>query len=488
MFARPLSTTCNTLFLCFAIALPAVAQVTNFKHVILMVQENRTPDSLFYSLCLPPYGTSDSCSTTPTGVQYNIQTANWLDKTSTSGVTQPVPVQLDVPYDLGHEHVSFAKQCDKVSGVCQMDGAAFTSCNPPDSCTAFPHPQFEYVDNSSGLISPYLDIATQYGWANYMFETHQGPSYPAHQYLFSATSSPSNIYDQNGFFASENGTSPTGNSGCLSPANIIVPIVNPQSKESYKMAVYPCFEHSTLSDLLEQVGVTWRYYSPGGTSVWTAPTSINHICVPSNGACTGPDWVNNVDLLASDVLTDIANCNLQQVSWVIPIGTNSDHPKAGNTGGPSWVASVVNAIGNSYANSGGKCDYWGNNTGDQTAVIVTWDEWGGWYDHQPAIFLDYPQGGYQLGFRVPLLFVSAFTPVQYVNNEQQDFGSIIRFVEQNYGIAEGALTFADSRSATDLTSFYDLTQVPRPFVSIASPRSADDIIHDVGPQTDPDDY
>ncbi len=70
----------------------------------------------------------------------------------------------------------------------------------------------------------------------------------------------------------------------------------------------------------------------------------------------------------SQVLTDIANGQLAQVSWVIPDGTHSDHAESNDGSGPSWVASIVNAIGNS--------PYWAN-----TAIIITWDDWGGWYDH-----------------------------------------------------------------------------------------------------------
>jgi phospholipase C len=195
-----------------------------------------------------------------------------------------------------------------------------------------------------------------------------------------------------------------------------------------------------------------------------------------------------VDVSPADVLTDIANCNLQQVSWVIPLGQDSDHAgKTENVGGPAWVASIVNAIGDSYSNSGGKCDYWANNTGDATAIIVTWDDWGGWYDHQPPAILAYPEGGYQRGFRVPLVVVSAYTPVQYVSNNQFDFGSIIRFIEQNYGIQEGALTFADSRSIGDLRGFFNLKHMPRVFVDIASPRNADFYLHDNRPPEDTDD-
>jgi phospholipase C len=58
---------------------------TPFKHVVVIFQENRTPDNLFQGLCQPPFGHSHSCSTTPTERQYNISTTGWLDKHSPPG-------------------------------------------------------------------------------------------------------------------------------------------------------------------------------------------------------------------------------------------------------------------------------------------------------------------------------------------------------------------------------------------------------------------
>ena len=108
---------------------------------------------------------------------------------------------------------------------------------------------------------------------------------------------------------------------------------------------------------------------------------------------------------AGDVLADISNCNLRSVSWVIPGGQNSDHAgDPNNTGGPAWVAAIVNAIGNHPSCPNGEV-YWHN-----TAILITWDDWGGWYDHEPPTILPLPQGDYQYGFRVPLIVVSAYTP------------------------------------------------------------------------------
>ncbi len=135
---------------------------------------------------------------------------------------------------------------------------------------------------------------------------------------------------------------------------------------------YPCFQHPTLTDPLDTQGLTWRYYAPSARSIWTGPDAIEHICQQQtiNGklTCKGPIWTANVVIPQSQVLVEIANGQLAQVSLVIPDGKSSDHALANDGSGPAWVASIVNAIGNSA--------YWAN-----TAIIIAWDDWGGWYDH-----------------------------------------------------------------------------------------------------------
>lgn len=462
----------------------AQAQISSFQHIVVIVQENRTPDNLFQGLCSPPFGSSATCSTTPTNSQYNIQTKNWLNKASSTGVTQPGTVQLAGRYDLSHAHSAFVAMCDAEpsTGVCQMDGAAGVTCGP-SGCPSTP--QFRYVQNTKGILNPYLQLATRFGWANYMFQTNQGPSFPAHQFIFGGTSAASAADDAAGIFASEN-MSNTGlggtNSiaGCIAPTGTTVELISPSGGENEK--IYPCFEHQTMPDLLPST-FTWRYYAPSAGSIWTAPNAIQHICESSGpgGTCSGQQWTDNVDLKPADVLTDIGNCNLRSVSWVIPTGANSDHAHANDGGGPSWVASIVNAIGASTA-----CDsntgYWNN-----TAILITWDDWGGWYDHEPPTILALPEGDYQYGFRVPLIVVSAYTPAGYINNVRHDFGSILRFIEHNFGIAPGSLNFADARATTDLTGFFNLKATPRGFTKVDAPKDANFFLNDKRPATDPDD-
>src|SRR5215475_8246770 len=115
-----------TLFIWLAM-MNANAQIQRFEHIVVIVQENRTPDNLFQGLCGPPYGSSGSCSVTPGPNQYNIQTRNWRDNGLATGIIQPAPVQLANSYDLRHTHSAFVVQCDgglPPLSACKMDGAA----------------------------------------------------------------------------------------------------------------------------------------------------------------------------------------------------------------------------------------------------------------------------------------------------------------------------------------------------------------------------
>jgi phospholipase C len=167
------------------------------------------------------------------------------------------------------------------------------------------------------------------------------------------------------------------------------------------------------------------------------------------------------------VLTDIANRQLPEVSWVIPSGANSDHASINEGAGPSWVAAIVNAIGNS--------PYW-----DNTVIFITWDDWGGWYDHVPP-----PQiiNSYEYGFRVPLIVVSRYAKPGYISHTTHDFGSILKFVEETFNLP--SLGYADAR-ADDLSDCFNFSQKPLRFQTIAAPLNAEHFLNDRRPPTDPD--
>jgi len=190
----------------------------------------------------------------------------------------------------------------------------------------------------------------------------------------------------------------------------------------------------------------------------------------------GADWTNHVILKQTQILTDITNNQLPDVSWVIPNGQESDHAgyNPGNEG-PSWVASVVNAIGSS--------SYWAN-----TAIFITWDDWGGWYDHvpPPQVLVNCAQWGcgYVYGFRVPLIVVSPYAKAQYISKQQHDFGSILKFIETTFSLP--SLGNADA-AADDFSDCFDYSQTPLQFQTINSALNAQFFLNDKTPPLDPDD-
>jgi phospholipase C len=420
------------------------------EHIVIIVQENRTPDNLFHDPVLIARG-ADIASTA-------------LNSSGAKVPMQPSP--LGVNYDISHAHSAFVTMYNggKMNGA---DKIRITACRficPP------PQAPFKYVQASD--VIPYFQMAEQYTFGDRMFQTNQGPSFPAHQFLLGGTSAP---YADSPLFAAEN-TSSNNDAGCAASATTSVLLIAPDGKETSSM--YPCFEHRTLADELDGAGLSWRYYAPNPKSIWTAPNAIEHMCQAQTkdgqSACTGEGW-KHVVIPSQTVLVDIAARQLAAVTWVIPSGPNSDHAGDQSTvGGPSWVASIVNAIGNS--------PFW-----SKTAIIVTWDDWGGWYDHvpPPKIINDGRSwgSGYVYGFRVPLIVISPYARPGYVSHANHDFGSILNLVEQVFTLR--SLGYADAH-ADNLSDFFDFAQAPRTFKTIDAPLKADYFVHDTSVPQDPD--
>jgi phospholipase C len=323
-------------------------------------------------------------------------------------------------------------------------------------------------------VQPYFALAEQYTFGDRMFQTNQGPSLPAHQFIISGTSAPTATSP---LFDAENPSDTISPTGCLAALTETVAMIDASGSEAAAPPAYPCFEHPTLTDLLQTSNVTWRYYTPSAGSIWTGPVAIRHMCEPQtvNGArtCTGADW-SNVVIPQSRILVDIAQGRLAQVTWVIPDGLQSDHAHTNDGSGPSWVASIVNAIGNG--------PYWPN-----TAIIITWDDWGGWYDHvAPKVIDDGVSwgSGYVYGFRVPLIVVSPYAKAAHVSHTSHDFGSILKFIEQTFRLQ--SLGYADA-PADDLSDCFDFTQSPLAFRTIPTALDAAHFINDKHAPTAPDD-
>ncbi len=269
----------------------------------------------------------------------------------------------------------------------------------------------------------------------------------AHQYLIAGQSA--NVVEN-----------PTGSVwGCDADLSSRAALLGPDGTEL--PGVYPCFDYHTIGDLLDEKGVTWRYYAPGaGDSffVVSAYQAVRHIRF-------GNDWNENIVSPPNRFLVDIQHGELAQVTWLVPDWAHSDHPGSGSEG-PDWVASIVNAIGNS--------DYWSS-----TAVFITWDDWGGWYDH-----VDPPQVDEMgPGFRVPLLVVSPYARHGYVTHHVHEASGFISFIEHNFDL--GTLGARDAGSEA-YSECFDYSQKPPVFKPITTKVTVEKLIHeqDSGPPDD----
>ncbi len=509
------------------------------KNIVVIVQENRTPDNLFQGLspaCPIPANASGIEACTPAPVThgcYNISPCGISGQSGKPVVVPLTPAPLYGSATPGHTHWNFEEMCDPdpATQQCRNDGAWQVSTPAGGAYAYVANSPVTNSDGTSGhILDPYLAMARNYGWANYMYQSNQGPSYVAHQFLFGGTSAPTAQDDANSTFIAED--IDASNAGCLAPQNATSWIVSPVSGSpghncstfadgsvqecpvTNSALVYPtqpvgsfCYSRPTMADILDARGITWKYFASTAGSVTTAPVSFAPICQPgftnpnadpsSALQCNGKEWTEHVDLgrMGTDILTHVANCDLAQVNWVIPDGKWSDHAGTDDYWGPSWVAAVVNAIGTQPTCPAGTTNA-GQSLWQSTAIVVTWDDWGGWADHElPILASSLPckstncPGDFLGGYRVPLLVISAYTKAGFISNEHHDFGSILRMIEGVNHIPEGALGFADSRSTTDLSAFFNVA-TPRAFQPIAAEKNAAFFLglNGILPTEDPDDY
>jgi phospholipase C len=418
-------------------ALPAVvgpattSSAGRFKHIVLMIQENRSFNDFF--------ATFPGADGTTSGEMKVLVSGKYVDQT-----VQLKEVNLGYPCDLGHSRRGFLTDYD--GG--QMDGFDLegNSCSSQKAGTQ----PYQYVNPAE--ITPYWEIAQQYVLADHMFQTQGSGSFTAHQDLIAGGTS-INGYESVVDF-------PTAIPwGCDAPHGTTAPLLEVIYSEvppymyfkSIRKGPFPCYSYPTLRDLLDAKSITWKYYSPpaqvgSAGALWSAFDAIKVVRY-------GPEWVTNVTKNEKLIFKDIADRKLPQFSWVVPDARNSDHPGNGMSDtGPDWIANVVNAIGES--------PYW-----KSTAIIVVWDDWGGFYDSVPPPFFD-SYGG--LGFRVPMLVISPYTARGssgggYISHTQYEFGSILKFVENNWNL--GQLGTTDTR-ATSIIDCFDFTQQPHKFKPI----------------------
>jgi phospholipase C len=408
------------------------------QHIVIVVQENRSFDNLFSGFPgadAPAYGYA---GTTKLQLRSTPLEDGYLNNNYSDAIAS---------WDSG-----------------KMDD--FNEAQPPHSGP--PHLAYSYVPRSE--IGPYWTLAQQYVLADRMFPTEFGPSFTAHLNLIGGNTE---------LVAGKTAEVDSPDAlpwGCDARPITTTYTLNAARVESND-GPFPCFtQFRTLADTLDAAGVSWKYYAPSvvsgglGGQAWSEFDAIKSVRY-------GPDWAKVISP-ETTVLSDVANGKLPAVSWVIPDLANSDHPGTGSNTGPAWVASVVNAIGTSR--------YW-----NSTAIVILWDDWGGWYDDAVPPQVDF-RG---LGIRVPCIVVSPFARVApgqmagYVSHTQYEFGSVLKLVEETFDLpplGTSAQGYTDERAAS-LSDVFNFAQKPRSFGVIPAAHDTTFFLHQVPSGLPPDD-
>ncbi len=393
------------------------ASAGKIQHVVIIIQENRSFNNLFAGYP-------------------GAKTREWGYNTSGHKVRLKA-IGLATTWDIEHNSAAFFSSCNGTGSIrgtdCRMNGFNNESVGCKSHCPT-KYPQYAYVPRAE--IKPYWAIARQYVLADQMYSSNfDGSSFVSHQYIIAGQAESSVNY-------------PHGAWGCRGGPGDHIWKVGPQ-RQIPDGTEEVCWDATTLGDELDAGGISWAYYaetSSGYSSRWNGYQVIKHIY-------DGSDWKKDMRSPPSQILKDVGDGQLRTVSWVTPTGANSDHAGFKSKTGPDWVASVVNIIGESK--------YW-----DSSAIFIFWDDYGGWYDPEPPAYVDYDG----LGFRLPMLIVSPYAKKGYVSHVHYEHGSILKFVEDQFGLAQ--LAVSDARANSPEADAFDFNQPPRKFKIIPTTLDA----------------
>jgi phospholipase C len=392
---------------------PASAKI---RHVIIIVQENRSLNNLFYGF--------PGADTTTYG--YN----------SKNEKIELQPVGLDTGWDLDHSSYSFYAACNGTGSYpgtdCLMNGfdnEAYYCGNSGEPPCPNKNPPYGYVPHAQ--TKPYFFLANHYVLADEMYASNfDASSFISHQYIIAAQSESGVNY-------------PYYQWGCSGGEGDYIQTVTQQRQLGSYIPL--CWDATTIGDEMDDAGLSWAFYASAIDSdgdLWSAYQNINHIY-------NGPDWKKDVISPQTKFFDDVSQGKLRDVSWITPTCANSDHAGCASKTGPSWVASLVNAVGTSK--------YW-----DSSAIFIFWDDYGGWYDPKAPALKDYDG----LGLRIPLLIVSPYAKDGHVSHVHYEHGSILKFVEDTFGLAR--LAASDKRAHSPEEDAFDFNRPPRKFAPVPS--------------------
>ena len=383
-------------------------------HVVFIIQENRSFNNLFMGY---PGATTQKYGYGTSGQKISLHSQT-----------------LATAWDISHTSYSFFAACDGTGSLpgtdCKMDGWN-------NEQVGLGHPaNFAYAYVPRNQIQPYWKIAKQYVLADEMFASNLDGSFVAHQYAVAA-------------YSSKAVDDPSAEWGCDGIKGDAVPTLTKQ--RTYGSNIFPCFDNPTIGTDADAAGLSWRFYAMDLND----PANIWSSYQADGAVYDGPDWSADVINPPAQFLTDVGKGQLANITWIAPTLTTSDHAGLDASGGPAWVASVVDAIGASK--------FW-----KSTAIFVMWDDWGGWCDPVQPVYEDYDG----LGFRVPLLIVSPYARKGSVTHVQYETSSVLRYIEDNFGLPQLSTSDARASDPANDPSAFDYGQPPRKFRKIAGSKPA----------------
>jgi phospholipase C len=375
-------------------------------HVIYIVQEGRSFDDLFQGY--------PGAQTSSTGA------------ISTGKIVKLRPISLKTRYEIDTSADAMFAACNgtgKLPGTdCRMNG--FNNEGFDSGPKGVKYPMYAYVPHSES--KPYFDMAREWVVADHMFASQLDGGFTAHQYIVAAA-------------AAHAVDIPDGSGGCgAPPLEDQVPTLTQRRRVGEMERA--CFGYDTLANELDAANLSWRFYTGEKGGLDSSFEFVKSIY-------GSPEWRDDVIAPPSKFLSDVASGKLADVTWITPTCPDSDAVDCGGGDGPAWVASLVNAVGQSK--------FW-----DTSAVFVQWDDWGGFFDHFNPSLENYDG----LGFRVPLLVISPYAKRNHVSHVQYETASVLRFTEDLYGL--GQLAAADKRATSPAADCFDFSQKPRKFTPI----------------------
>lgn len=331
------------------------------KHIVYIIKENHSFDNLFAS-----FPGAD-------GTRYAMVGSKRV-KLGT------MPDHL--PFDISHSGNAAAVA---------VNGGHMNRFYTLSGATQFGH---DYADAAytESQIPNYWAYARHFALADHFFSTIMGPSFPNHLVT---------IADQSGGAIDNPHGQTNGSWGCDAGAGSIVTVRSPSGQITHPA---PCFNFNTLADTANQAGVSWRYYASPNGYRWAAFDAIKHIRYSKYWA--------QANIPDTQFATDVQHGKLAQITWITTDLAKSDHPPASICAGENWTVDQINAVMHS--------EFW-----KSTAIVLTWDDFGGFYDHvaPPAV------NNIGFGPRVPTIVISPYARPHSVNHTTFDFSSMIQFTE-----------------------------------------------------------